>query len=77
MAKPSSVSNVETFGRLWLHECSRVFHDRLINISDRAVFKDISHELLKARFKCNTDKEDIFEKNPIIFGNLLRLEMED
>jgi dynein heavy chain len=39
MTKTQSISNLDTFARLWLHECSRVFNDRLINDSDREFFR--------------------------------------
>jgi dynein heavy chain len=31
MTKPVSVSSPETLAKLWMHECCRIFHDRLIN----------------------------------------------
>ncbi len=31
MARPISVRDPETLGRLWVHEIQRVFHDRLIS----------------------------------------------
>lgn len=31
MTKPISVGSPETVAKLWMHECLRVFHDRLIN----------------------------------------------
>ena len=40
MAKPNIISNVETLVKLWVHETSRVFHDRLINEEDRSWFTD-------------------------------------
>lgn len=31
----------ETVFRLWVHECLRVFHDRLINFEDRILLKKL------------------------------------
>ncbi len=31
MVKPHSIKDPDSLVRLWVHECSRVFHDRLIN----------------------------------------------
>ena len=38
MTKSMSVNNPETFAKLWMHECCRVFHDRLINTDDKIWF---------------------------------------
>lgn len=42
---------VETAARLWAHECSRVFYDRLINREDQAWFEDLVLELLPRYLK--------------------------
>ena len=36
MCKPESLKTKDQLMRLWLHESSRVFHDRLINAEDKA-----------------------------------------
>lgn len=36
--------------KLWIHEVSRVFHDRLINDEDREWFQDLIVELLARHF---------------------------
>lgn len=51
MSKSVSINNTEAFSRLWIHECSRVFYDRLINEEDREFFKDVVLDLIKGRFK--------------------------
>lgn len=38
MTKSTSIDSSEIFTKLWIHECSRVFHDRLINEDDREFF---------------------------------------
>jgi dynein heavy chain, axonemal len=53
MTKPVSVTTLDTFARLWLHECSRVFSDRLINRDDRDFFRVTATDLLKSKFKVN------------------------
>jgi dynein heavy chain len=37
-ASPDGIEDDKTFIRLWAHECSRVFYDRLINDADRTWF---------------------------------------
>lgn len=44
-------ATVETAARLWAHECSRVFYDRLINREDQAWFEDLVLELLPRYLK--------------------------
>lgn len=36
MIKSQQASSTEIFAKLWIHECCRVFYDRLINAKDRA-----------------------------------------
>jgi len=34
-ASGKDCKTIKTFVRLWYHECSRVFHDRLVNEDDK------------------------------------------
>jgi dynein heavy chain len=51
MTKTVSIQNAEVFTRLWVHECSRVFYDRLINDEDRDFFKELIIDLVGTKFK--------------------------
>ena len=62
--------------RLWIHESSRVFHDRLINEIDKEWFKNLIMELLGRGFNNRMEKETIFGSQGIKFGDLVRLEMD-
>jgi dynein heavy chain len=80
MTKTTSIATSDVFMKLWLHECQRVFADRLINEEDREFFKDIVFDLMKSKFKVHGEKkkEDYFGgKASIIFTMLLRLDAED
>lgn len=63
MITASRCTTVETAVRLWAHECSRVFYDRLINREDQQWFEDLVVELLPRYLKasanscCRTKKE--------------------
>lgn len=59
--------------KLWVHEVARVFHDRLVNDTDREWFYDLIQELLSRYYRATLTKDDIFKKNPVLFGDILRL----
>ena len=60
MTRPGAVQSPDQFILLWMHECQRVFMDRLTNERDREYFADITIELLASRFKENWTKEELF-----------------
>jgi dynein axonemal heavy chain len=41
---------------LWVHECMRVFHDRLIDVSDRSRFIDVLNSKLQSLFELSWKK---------------------
>lgn len=65
-AKPQSISSKTDMARLFFHESSRVFHDRLINASDRNFFNLTALELIEKNFAIRIPSET-FSTNPIIF----------
>ena len=68
----------DTFAKLWLHECSRVFADRLSTPQDREYFQAQVVDLLQTKFKVRWDKPaEIFsvEKEPI-FSVILKIDQE-
>jgi len=83
MTSPKSVSTVESFTNLWIHEATRVFNDRLTNNEDRHFFKDLLVQLMEHRFREKRTIEDIFinqnalaEEKPIImFSQIMKLDM--
>ncbi|XP_073833430.1 dynein heavy chain at 16F isoform X2 [Musca autumnalis] len=54
--------------RLFYHETTRVFHDRLINDEDRKLFKKIMHEVCLKHFNKEVYRE---EEPPILFGDFM------
>ena len=74
MVKPQSCSQADDFIRLWIHENSRVFADRLINNEDRMWFNKYIIDVLSRVFRVNWTYDSIFEKNKIMFGDLLKLD---
>ena len=64
-------NNQDTATRLWVHECQRVFYDRLIDHNDQAWFKKLTCELLSRHLRSTLGEEELFG-SPIIFCDFLR-----
>jgi len=58
--------------RLWVNECFRVFHDRLINEDDKDWIKSFIMDLLAKNFKMSPDRDELF--STLRFGDLLKLD---
>lgn len=71
MIKPRKCSSQEVFTRLWVHECLRIFSDRLINEEDQAWFQKLMVELCSRHMKLALTHEDLFAK-PIVFADFLK-----
>lgn len=71
MCKPISIDNETSCAKLWMHEVSRVFYDRLIDEEGRDFFKELIEDAMKLKWR-----NDIKFSN-IIFSNLLKLENDD
>tara|TARA_B110000285_G_C15112235_1_gene611833 strand:+ start:1131 stop:2204 length:1074 start_codon:yes stop_codon:yes gene_type:complete len=71
MVKQQSIPTEDIFMRLWVNECCRVFHDRLINTDDTNWFKDLTVDLINKNFKQSPDKDELFSN--LRFGDLLKL----
>jgi len=77
MTAAKSILKGDTYTKLWMHECFRVFNDRLINEEDRVIFRDFIMDLLRSKFKVNWEAEDIFGENYVIFSMLLKVEADE
>lgn len=58
MAEKASIPDNSMYGKLWLHECNRVFADRLCTQEDRDEYQDIVCEILRVKFKVDWAKPD-------------------
>jgi dynein heavy chain len=80
MVGPKECPNGDVATRLWMHECMRVFHDRLIDARDKAWFTSLMVEL-SGRYFGRTGNgwthEDLFEAKPVLFVDFLRPSMDD
>ncbi|XP_071788570.1 dynein axonemal heavy chain 6-like isoform X3 [Asterias amurensis] len=71
-ADPGVIRDQVGIFRLFCHECQRVFHDRLINLEDKAYFNEIMAEMASKHFSQNIEPE-AFVKTPIIFGDFMKM----
>lgn len=71
MIRPRKCPDAETMVRLWIHECQRVFYDRLVNEDDQNWFKKVSLDLVSRHLKMSLAPEDVYQK-PIIFADFLK-----
>ena len=73
MCNSTIAKNKNIFIRLWIHESMRCFHDRLIDENDQNWFCHSIIKYLEKNFKIlNITKEDIFDNNPIIWGDFFK-----
>lgn len=70
MITPDKCQSQETVIRLWVHECLRIFSDRLINDDDQYWFQSTITELSNRHLKAHINQEDFFSK-PIVFADFL------
>ncbi|KAM3182197.1 hypothetical protein ACTXT7_012865 [Hymenolepis weldensis] len=67
---PQAIKDKVSFIRLFYHECSRVFHDRLVDDVDRLFFNRILSEVASKYFS-ETFEPEVFSKNPLFFGDFI------
>src|SRR5690606_19094885 len=61
---PSTIRTVQQMVRLFVHESMRCFHDRLVNETDRKIFKDSIIQLLNQHIKTQRwDYDELFVNN--------------
>jgi dynein heavy chain len=57
--------------KLWAHECTRVFQDRLVNDVDREKFDDMLKVIMKEKFKREWDT--LVKVQPLLFASFVPL----
>lgn len=68
-ADPKTVLQSTDVLRLWLHECDRVFADRLVNDEDRTWLRATQESILKHAF--SRSYEDVVTAERLIFGDFM------
>jgi dynein heavy chain len=76
MVSYRKVNTVDSFARLWIHEISRVFYDRLVNVEDQQWFEALVGELQGKSVGTSFDADEIFNEKPIMFVEFLKPGME-
>ena len=73
------VSSAKDFCKLWVHEISRVFQDRLVNETDTKYFSKLISGLVGRGFTFGFSEEDLFYNSqlPILYSDFLRPSMDD
>jgi dynein heavy chain len=74
MSHPKSVQTAETMQRLWVHEASRIFMDRLINKTDVDWFTSLVCDLLSRSFRSAMEFDDVFGESKVIFSDILKID---
>lgn len=69
---PSVITNCEQCIQLFIHECSCVFLDRLVNVDDRKVFYESLSDTLLVRFQ-RTWTPSALENTPHLFGDFMEV----
>jgi len=75
MAAPEMIKNETEMQRLWVHECSRTFADRLINDDDRNWFKKAMGRIMQDNFKKGW--EMVVEREPVVYADFMELQSDD
>lgn len=74
MTYPVSIQTTDQMAKLWLNETARVFHDRLIDDTDRDWFIDLALDLMQREFRCNTERDEVFGEKRVMVGDILKLD---
>ena len=75
MIRPRKCGEAEVFGRLWIHECQRIFYDRMINEEDQKWFLKQMAELSQ-RFLGQSVDEEALSTKPITFADFMKPDAE-
>ena len=67
LADASKIEGTDEAVRLWVHECRRVFRDRLIDDADRTWFND---RVQKSAEEMGCKWETVLNREPLLFGDI-------
>lgn len=72
-AKPEAIKEAENLVKLWVHECERIYGDRLVSPADLAGYRAIVNNLCKKNFTKFNLTKFFQEQNPepLVFANFV------
>ena len=76
MARPIHMQNQESVVKMWIHETSKVFYDRLINQQDKDWLSDILLKMIPQYFKLTYTKEELFGEVPILYADFMKGDLD-
>ena len=68
-ANALTVKNDEDIIKLWMHECERVFKDRLVDEKDRTIYDEILGKVMKQAMR----RENVYKDKTILFGDFVNM----
>lgn len=68
-ASNKSFANESDFIKLWAHECSRIFKDRLISTEDQVFFDNLLKDLIRTNFK--RDWSSLVTVEPLLWASFI------
>lgn len=68
-ASNKSFFNDNDFIKLWAHECSRIFKDRLVSVEDQTFFDNLLQDLVKTNFK--RDWKALVTVEPLLWASFI------
>ena len=60
---------MENLLKLWCHECSRVFEDRLVSTEDREWFQKLLQSRMSKDF--DVDSAEVLGTGPLLYGDFM------
>lgn len=75
LATPEGLYNNDTMVKLWIHECSRVFGDRLVNEADIKIFDNVICSVISEEY--NTKYDKVVKYRPLLFGTFMKVQNKE
>ena len=64
-----TVTNDEDMIKLWMHECERIFKDRLVDEKDRSLYDEILNKVMKQSMR----RENTYNDHVILWGDYVNM----